>query len=101
MRFVRALVAAGLPELVQQHRVTIGNRRYRIDLAYPEKKLAIELDGWDTHRHRSAFDEDRARANELVVAGWHVLRFTSTMTNDQAVATVQAALASLSHRPVA
>lgn len=92
MRFVRALIAGGLPELTQQHRVTIGARRYRIDLAYPDKKVAVELDGWDTHRTRSAFDEDRARANDLVVAGWHVLRFTSTMSDDQAVATVRAAL---------
>jgi len=101
MRFVRGLLAAGLPELVQQHRVRIGTRRYRIDLAYPDEKLAIELDGWDTHRMRSAFDQDRARANDLVVGGWHVLRFTSSMTDEQAVATVRSALAALSQRPVA
>jgi very-short-patch-repair endonuclease len=101
MRFVRALLAAGLTELVQQYRVRIGGRRYRIDLAYPDEKLAIELDGWDTHRMRSAFDEDRARANDLVVAGWHVLRFTSSMTNEQAVSTVRSALAALAQRPVA
>lgn len=86
MRFVRGLLAAGRPELAQQHRVRIGTRRYRIDLAYPDEKLAIELDGWDTHRMRSAFDQDRATANDLVVAGWHVLRFTSSMTDEQAVA---------------
>lgn len=101
MRFVRALLAAGLPELVQQYRVRIGARRYRLDLAYPDEKLAIELDGWETHRMRSAFDEDRARANDLVVAGWHVLRFTSSMTNEQAVSTVRSALAALAQRPVA
>jgi very-short-patch-repair endonuclease len=50
---------------------------------------------------RSAFDEDRARANDLVVAGWHVLRFTSSMTNEQAVSTVRSALAALAQRPVA
>jgi very-short-patch-repair endonuclease len=101
MRFVRGLLAAGLPELVQQYRVRIGARRYRIDLAYPDEKLAIELDGWETHRMRSAFDEDRARANDLVVAGWHVLRFTSSMTDEQAVSTVRSALAALAQRPVA
>jgi very-short-patch-repair endonuclease len=91
MRFVRALVAGGLPEPVQQHRLTLGSRRCRIDLAYPDVKLAIEIDGWEFHRTRTAFDEDRARANDLVVAGWHVLRFTSTMTNLQAVETTTAA----------
>jgi hypothetical protein len=91
MRFVRALVGAGLPEPVQQHRVTLGSRHCRIDLAYPDLKLAIEIDGWTFHHTRTAFDEDRARANDLVVAGWNVLRFTSRMTNEQAVSTTTAA----------
>jgi very-short-patch-repair endonuclease len=92
MRFARAIVAGGLPEPVQQQRVTVGNRRCRIDLAYPHLKIAVEIDGWDHHGTRTAFDADRARANDLVVAGWRVLRFTSTMTDAQAVATVAAAL---------
>ena len=92
MRFARAIVSGGLPEPVQQHPVSIGNRRYRIDLAYPDRKVAIEIDGWEYHRSRSAFDDDRSRANDLVVAGWNVLRFTSGMTDVQTVATVAAAL---------
>jgi hypothetical protein len=92
MRFVRGLVAAGLPEPVLQHRITLGKRRCRIDLSYPESKIAIEVDSWEYHGTRSAFDDDRARANDLVVAGWRVFRFTSTMTNEQAAATVRAAL---------
>jgi very-short-patch-repair endonuclease len=95
MRFVRALVAGGLPEPAQQHRLTLGSRRCRIDLAYPDLKLAIEIDGWESHRTRTTFDQDRARANDLVVAGWHVLRFTSTMTNEQALETTAAALSQL------
>jgi very-short-patch-repair endonuclease len=92
MRFVRAIVAAGLPEPQLQHRVALGNRRCRIDLAYPDLKIAVEIDGWEHHRSRTAFDDDRARANDLVVAGWRVLRFTSSMTNAQALATLTAAL---------
>jgi REase_MTES_1575 len=92
MRFARAIVGGGLPEPVQQHPVSVGERRYRIDLAYPELKIAIEIDGWEYHSSRSAFDDDRNRANDLVVAGWHVLRFTSSMGDAQAVATVRAAL---------
>jgi REase_MTES_1575/Transcriptional regulator, AbiEi antitoxin len=92
MRFARAIVAGGLPEPVQQYRVIIGHRRYRIDLAYPELRIAIEIDGWEYHRTRTAFDKDRARANDLVVAGWHVLRFTSRMTDAQTIEIVRAAL---------
>jgi hypothetical protein len=92
MRFARAIVGGGLPEPVQQHPVSVGGRHYRIDLAYPEQKIAIEIDGWEYHRNRSAFDDDRSRSNDLVVAGWHVLRFTSSTSDTQAVATVIAAL---------
>jgi REase_MTES_1575/Transcriptional regulator, AbiEi antitoxin len=92
MRFARAIVDGGLPEPVPQHPVSVGKRRYRVDLAYPEFKIAIEIDGWEYHCSRSAFDDDRSRANDLVVAGWQVLRFTSSMADPQAVAIVSAAL---------
>jgi very-short-patch-repair endonuclease len=92
MRFVRAIVAAGLPEPELQHRLVLGNRRCRIDLAYPDLLIAVEIDSWEYHGTRTAFDEDRARANDLVVAGWRVLRFTSSTTDAQAATTVRAAL---------
>lgn len=92
-RVLRALVAAGLAVPVQQHRVRLGKRTFRIDLAYPVAKLAIELDGWEFHSLRTAFDDDRARANALVAAGWTLLRFTSRSTDAEIVACVTAALA--------
>ena len=92
-RIARLLVRAGLPAPVQQHRVRIGGRTLRIDLAYPRAGIAIEYDGWAFHSTRSAFDRDRARANDLVLLGMHVLRFTSTSSDQQVVDTVRAALA--------
>jgi hypothetical protein len=80
MRVLRAIVAAGLPEPVQQHELRLPNRRCRIDLAYPDVKLAIEVDGFGPHTTRTAFDRDRARANDLTTAGWTILRFTSAST---------------------
>lgn len=91
-RVLRALVAAGLVAPVQQHRVRLGKRIFRIDLAYPVARMAIELDGWEFHSTRTAFDDDRARANALVAAGWTVLRFTSRSTDAEIVACVRAAL---------
>jgi very-short-patch-repair endonuclease len=69
----------------------VGGRRYRIDLCYPDAMIAIEYDGWDFHRGRQAFDKDRARANDLVVLGFQVLRFTSRSTDMVIVDTVRAA----------
>ena len=70
----------------------IGAKRYRIDLCYPDAMVAIEYDGWDFHKGRRAFDLDRARANDLVVVGFQVLRFTSKSTDEAIIATVDAAL---------
>ena len=61
LRALRVLVAAGLPMPVQQQRVTLNGERRRIDLAYPELKIAIELLGWEWHGGRAAFDADHAR----------------------------------------
>jgi hypothetical protein len=69
------LVQAGLPAPVLQHVVEVGGRTYRLDLAYPDRKLAIELDG-SIHLRRDVWEADRARQNALVLAGWTVLRFT-------------------------
>ena len=69
----------------------VGRRNFRLDLAYPELKLGIEYDGFDYHLPRSVFDSDRDRGNELEIAGWLVLHFTSGSTNERIVATVRAA----------
>ncbi len=85
LRFLRALVAAGLPEPVQQHEVRLTDRRARLDLAYPAWRIAIEVDGFGPHSVRSRFDHDRARQNELVLDGWLPLRWTSATSDERAV----------------
>jgi very-short-patch-repair endonuclease len=94
-RVLAALHVAGLPLPRQQYRVVIEGRRRYIDLAYPDLKLAIEIDSWAYHRFRSSFDGDRARDNELVVLGWYVLRITDRMTDAEIVAVVRRALEAL------
>ena len=98
MRVLRAIVAAGLPEPVQQYWVDVGGRWRRIDLAYPELKLGIEVDGFGPHSDRSAFDGDRARENELEIINWGRLHFTSAFSDKQIAATVAAKLTALGHQ---
>lgn len=93
-RVLDAIVRAGLPIPERQWRVERpGGRVAFIDLAYPDRRVAIELDGWAEHGVRSAFDADRARGNDLVLAGWRVLRFTWAMSDDDIVAAIAAAIA--------
>ena len=47
-----------------------------LDATWPEQRLVVEVDGWAGHGTRRAFESDRARDRELVVAGWRVIRLT-------------------------
>jgi hypothetical protein len=65
-----------LPRPVFQHPIVLGRRRRRIDFAYPERKIAIEVDGYEAHTRFEVFEDDRIRANELELLGWTMLQFT-------------------------
>jgi len=47
-----------------------------VDAVWPAARLAVELDGWNAHKTRDAFQRDRTRSNDLQGAGWTILRFT-------------------------
>ena len=49
---------------------------WRIDLAFPQQKVAVEVDGWAWHVDPARFRADRRKQNALVRAGWDPLRFT-------------------------
>jgi very-short-patch-repair endonuclease len=49
---------------------------WRIDLAFPDRKVAVEVDGWAWHVDAERFASDRRKQNALVRAGWVPLRFT-------------------------
>jgi very-short-patch-repair endonuclease len=91
-RIADLLVRAGLPEPTKEHPVRLRGKNYRIDLCYPQQRIAIEYDSWGFHNGRQAFDDDRARGNDLVLLGFDVLRFTSRSGDQSIVDTVAAAL---------
>ena len=89
-----ALVLGGLPPAVQ-HPVVIRRRRYYLDLAYPERRVAVEYDGAD-HRTQERARRDLEREAALVSAGWRILRFDAYVVlfaPERIVAEVRAELA--------
>ena len=40
-----------------------------LDFAWPDRKVAVEFDGFEPHSSRRVFDDDRARQNDLVDDG--------------------------------
>lgn len=49
---------------------------HEIDALWPAAKLVVELDSWEYHGHRAAFERDRARDPKLLVAGYRTIRVT-------------------------
>ena len=41
-----------------------------VDFAWPERGVVVELDSWEYHGTRAAFERDRRRDRILVAAGW-------------------------------
>src|SRR5205823_12183629 len=64
------LMAAGLPEPRLQHWVGTPGGRYRVDVAYPEFRIAIEGKSRAHHLTDAAFESDPLRDAELAIAGW-------------------------------
>lgn len=72
-----AFVLAGLAP-VPQYEVRSGGRLVaRVDLAFPAARVAVEYDGRVVHEREDVFRRDRRRQNDLVRAGWTVLRFAA------------------------
>ena len=94
VRMIRALVAAGLPRPVQQHRVRIEGKTYRLDGAYPGYQIGFEYEGFEFHIGRTAFDERYERDRLLKRANWHIVYITSRTTDDQLVRDARFALGS-------
>ena len=70
----------GLPPYVTEHRFH-PTRRWRLDYAWPELKLAVEVHGGTytngRHTRGGGFTSDREKMNEAAIFGWTVLEVTS------------------------
>src|SRR6478752_5876686 len=49
---------------------------HEVDALWPAAKLIVELDSWEYHGHRAAFERDRARDLKLMLAGYRTIRVT-------------------------
>lgn len=54
-----------------------------VDLVWQGRRVAVELDGYEFHRGREAFERDAYRGNRLRAEGWSVLRVTWRMLQNE------------------
>ena len=78
-RFLKAVSRARLP----RPQVNTQLNGHEVDFLWPEQRLVIELDGWQFHGHRLAFERDRMRDAELKLLGYTVVRFTWRRLRDE------------------
>jgi very-short-patch-repair endonuclease len=95
--WARLLRAAGVPTPVANARVidADGRRRY-LDFAWPDLRVAVELDLHPSHGTTVGRRNDGTRQNALVLNGWTVLRFdlADVMSRpDHVIRTVRQAIA--------
>ena len=50
---------------------------YELDVFWPRERFAVELDSYEFHRTRAAFERDRLRQEDLKLAGIEMIRVTS------------------------
>ena len=62
---------------------------FEVDTLWRAHKLIVELDGYDFHRTRQAFERDRQRDAALQLAGYRVVRFTHRRVMDHPGAVAQ------------
>ncbi|HEY6729862.1 MAG TPA: hypothetical protein VI039_02435 [Solirubrobacterales bacterium] len=71
-RFRRLVIAADLPA----PSMNFNAEGYELDAYWPNLRFAVELDLFETHGTRAAFERDRLRQEQLKLAGIEMIRIT-------------------------
>jgi hypothetical protein len=71
-RFLDLAEAAGLPKPATAY----NELGYELDVYWPEQRLVVELDTFETHGTRGAFERDRLRHEDLLLDGIRMTRVT-------------------------
>lgn len=73
LEFLDLVEKAGLPRPALNTWVD----EFEIDAYWEHERFAVEVDGWETHGTRRAFEEDRVRTEDMRLAGIDVVRITA------------------------
>jgi very-short-patch-repair endonuclease len=83
--FTACIIASGLPRPIAEHRFHEA-RKWRFDYAWPEQRVALEIEGGvytgGRHTRGKGFEKDCEKYNAATLAGWRVFRVTTGMLND-------------------
>lgn len=83
-RFRRFLRDAHLPE----PRLNVRIGRFTADFLWERERVILEVDSWQFHGHRRAFERDRRKDMALSDAGYHVIRITWRQYTEEPLALI-------------
>ena len=91
-RLLRDLIAEANLERPLFNEPLLG---FVVDALWPQQRLIVEVDGYTYHSHRAAFERDRARDQQLIAAGYRVIRITWIQLRDRPIETITAIVKAL------
>ncbi|HET9718617.1 MAG TPA: DUF559 domain-containing protein [Solirubrobacteraceae bacterium] len=83
-RLLELIAQAGLPRPLTNHRIAT----HEVDMVWLDRRLVLEFDGFKFHSDRRAFERDRRRDQDLVAAGYRVLRVTARQLEEEPLAVI-------------
>jgi hypothetical protein len=86
---VLRVLKGNVPDPVPHYRLVLDRHVLDMDLAWPDRRIDGEIDGYRAHVQRSNFDRDRLRANLLGAYGWRQVHWTSSMDDETILAQVR------------
>jgi very-short-patch-repair endonuclease len=92
-RFIALCDRFGIPRPATN--VIVAGRE--VDGVWHEARLVVEIDSREHHMTTVAFEEDRARDADLMLAGYRVLRITWRRLRDEPEAVAETLRALLAH----
>lgn len=78
--FLELVDRFGLPRPLVNHLV----EGYEVDMCWPEARVIVELDGWQTHGRRDQREKDLAKDLRLQQRGWIVIRLSYRQVLEEA-----------------
>jgi hypothetical protein len=93
------VLGRGCPTPLTNAPVQLATARIEVDFLWPEHRFVLEADSRDFHGTAIAFERDRWRDRELLIAGYTSLRVTSLQAETEADAIADAIAAGLTVGP--
>jgi very-short-patch-repair endonuclease len=103
-RLTRSKAERALLELVRAARLPVPKTNthvlgHEVDAFWPDHRLIVEVDGYEFHSTREAFERDRRKDARLTAAGYRVIRITYRQLTEDRLATAAVIASALHAQP--